>query len=135
MPAALPYWRWALALAGALVVLACSEDNIIGPDNHLEVANDTNSFQWQVTGLDNVTQVNIYFWETTGTTANVNQSGSLTSGTATVTIWDPIGTEVYASSLGTTGTFTTDAGIAGTWTIQVQFEKATGTFDFSVETP
>jgi hypothetical protein len=132
---ALPAWRLSLMLAAALVILACSEDNIIGPENQLEVVNDTNSFEWQVTGLDNVSQTVIYFWEMTGTTANVNQSGTLTGGSATVTIRDQIHAEVYTASLGTTGTFTTSTGTTGTWAIQVVLEGATGTLNFRVENP
>lgn len=40
-----------------------------------------------------------YAWEMTGTTTDVNQSGTVTAGSATLTILDDAGTEVYTGDL------------------------------------
>ena len=123
-----------LALALTLGVAACSSGNVLGPENQLSVTNNPGSFQIQATALNNVEQTLSYTWENTGTTANVNQSGSL-SGTATLTITDADGTQVYTRSLTDTGTFQTDAGTTGDWTIRVVFSGASGALDFRVQTP
>lgn len=122
------------ALALAIGVAACSDSNVLGPDNQLEVANNPGTFQIQATALNNVEQTLSYTWVQAGTTANVDQSGSL-SGTATVTITDADGTQVYTRSLTQTGTFQTDAGTAGNWTIQVVLGGTSGALNFRVQTP
>src|SRR3972149_3914334 len=67
-------------LSLVLLVAGCaSSSNVIGPENELEVNNASNTFQWQVTALSNVTQTLKYTWVITGTVANVNQSSSLGS--------------------------------------------------------
>jgi hypothetical protein len=124
----------ALALVLTLGVAACSDSNMIGPENQLEVTNTPGSFQIQATALDNVEQTLSYTWVNAGTTANVDQSGSL-SGTATVTITDADGTQVYTRSLTQTGTLQTDAGTAGNWTIQVVLGGTSGALNFRVQTP
>lgn len=123
-----------LAIALAIGVAACSGANILGPDNQLEVANNPGSFQMQATALDNVEQTLSYTWENAGTTANVNQSGSL-SGTATLTILDDGDNEIYSRSLSETGTFATETGGTGMWTIRVVLSGASGALNFRVQTP
>lgn len=127
------------ALVGAVFMVlflgACDGTNVIGPDNQPEIINNTDTFQWQVTALDNVSQTLTYPWETTGATANVNQSSSMSGGSATLLITDADGTQVYSGSLADNGTFPTAAGTAGTWTIAVTLSGASGTFNFRVETP
>ena len=120
----------------ALVVAACGgSDNLIGPDNQLEVTNANDSFQWQVSALSDVTQVLNYNWENTGTSANVNQAPSLDGGAATLEIADADGMVVYTRSLSENGTFTTTSGKAGTWTIKVSLDHARGTLNFRAEKP
>ncbi|HSM61596.1 MAG TPA: hypothetical protein VK849_12395 [Longimicrobiales bacterium] len=119
----------------ALLVAGCDGDNLIGPDNALEVNNATDSFQWQVSALSSVTQTLTYAWENTGTTANVNQSASLTAGSAMLRVTDAQGVEVYARSLGENGTFQTSEGSAGSWTVTVKLSEANGTFNFRLQKP
>jgi len=118
-----------------LGVAACDGGNLIGPDNQLEVTNATDDFQWQVSNLNNVTQTLTYTWQNTGTSANVNQSTSPSGGSATLTISDADGAQVYSRSLSETGTFQTDTGSAGAWTIVVDLSGADGTFNFRVQKP
>lgn len=124
---------WGL-LATLLVVAGCS-DNVIGPENELEVANQVDTFEWQVTALDDVTQTLSYTWAMTGTVANVNQSAGPSGGTATVRILDDAGIEVYSRSLRDNGTFQTSTGTAGNWTIVVALDDVSGAVNFRVEKP
>lgn len=119
----------------ALLVAGCDGDNLIGPDNALEVNNATDSFQWQVSALSSVTQTLTYAWENTGTTANVDQSARLTAGSAMLRVTDAQGVEVYARSLGENGTFQTSEGSAGSWTVTVKLSEANGTFNFRLQKP
>ncbi|MDJ0766920.1 MAG: hypothetical protein QNJ97_28355 [Myxococcota bacterium] len=122
-----------IVLMGA--ISACGSSNLIGPDNSLEVGNATDSFQWQVSSLNNVSQTLTYVWETTGTRANVNQSAEILSGSATVRISDENGIEVYSRSLADNGTFSTETGATGRWTIVVELSGVDGALNFRVQAP
>ncbi|HJN91848.1 MAG TPA: hypothetical protein QGF05_03845, partial [Dehalococcoidia bacterium] len=74
-----------------VALFACGGSNVIGPDNELEVASTADTFQWQVSDLDDVTQIVMYGWPMTGTVATVNQSSALAGGSATLTIQDASG--------------------------------------------
>lgn len=125
----------------ALGASGCGGSNVIGPDNQLEVTNVTDSFEWQVTALDDVSQTLTYAWVNTGTVANVNQSSSsgtsstLSSGAASLRVTDAGGAEVYSRSLAENGTFVTSTGATGTWTVTVTLSDVTGTLNFRLEKP
>lgn len=121
--------------AFGLLMMACSSGNVLGPGNQPEVDNQTDTFQWQVTAMDNISQTLTYTWQNTGTTANVNQSPNLASGSASLVMEDASGTEVYSRSFGQSGTFTTDSGSAGAWTIRVTISGASGALNFRAEKP
>ena len=128
---AVPYF-----LVLVLLVSGCAATaNLIGPENQLEVGNATDTFQWQVSALSDVTQTLTYTWANTGTTANVNQSSSLGSGSAVLRVTDDRGVEVYSRSLAENGTFQTDSGSAGNWTVTVTLTQATGTLNFRLQKP
>lgn len=114
---------------------ACGSSNVLGPDNNVQISNNTDTFEWQASSMDNITQTLSYFWQNTETTANVNQSPTLSGGSATLTISDADGTRVYARSLGEGGTFTTTAGTSGEWTIEVKMSGASGGLNFRAEKP
>ncbi len=118
-----------------LMAMACSDANVIGPENQLEIANNPGAFEWQVTALTKVTQTLTYSWANPGTTANVNQASSLGSGSATVRVTDGSGAQVYTRSLSENGTFQTSAGTTGTWTVVVTLDEASGTLNFRLNTP
>ncbi len=119
----------------AMVAISCGGKNPIGPSNQPEIANNRDNFQFQASNLARTTQVLSYTWENTGTSANVNQSGQISSGTAILTIRTSSGAEVYNRDLSTTGTFTTGTGAAGSWRIDVRLENVTGTLNFRVQKP
>lgn len=118
-----------------LAAAACSDANLIGPSNQLEVNNSPGTFQWQVTALSKVTQTLTYTWTNNGTTANVNQDSGISSGSATLRVTDAAGTEVYSSDLSQNGTFQTSAGTPGGWTVVVTLDQASGAVNFRLQTP
>ncbi len=126
--------RFTAVIAFAVLVSGCG-DNVIGPKNQLEVTNVTDSFQWQVTALDDVSQTLTYTWANTGTSANVNQATSITGGTATLILTDAAGVEVFRKNLRENGTFATGTGTAGGWTIRIVLDEVGGTLNFRAQKP
>jgi hypothetical protein len=128
--------RWtcmALALAGLTALAGCGSDNTLSPQFQPEVANNIDSFQFQATGVTNVTQTLNYSWTNTGTAANVDQSCAITQGTATIQIRDSQGTLVYSRTLADGGTFSTSAGVSGTWSVRVVLSDIDGTLNFRAQ--
>lgn len=123
-----------LLLATAVcAALAAGCDSSTSPGINPEIANNPDTFQYQVTDIRNYSHVNDYTWQNTGTTANVNQSTTITGGTATLVILDAEGTQVYSRSLGENGTFVTSTGVSGSWTIRVTYAAASATVNFRVQ--
>ena len=127
-----------LTIAGLVLVLAftngCDSDsNPIAPSNQPEVANATDTFQFQASNVARTTQTLTYSWTNTGSVADVNQSGQITSGEAVLTIRDGSNAQVYSRDLKNTGTFTTSSGAMGTWRIEVRLTDVTGTLNFRVQ--
>ena len=60
---------------------------------------------------------------------------AITAGTATLTIRDANGTQVYSQSLTVNGTLVTNAGMSGNWTIQVALTNVSGTLNFRAQKP
>jgi hypothetical protein len=103
------------------------------PQYQLELANQTDSFEFQVTDLIQVTQTLQYTWHTTGAQATINQASQLSAGTARLVLRDAAGTPVYAADLRANGTFRSTTGEAGNWTIQVELTTVSGTLNFRVQ--
>ncbi len=120
------------ALVALVSLAACGGGNVIGPDNQLQVTNAADNFQWQASNLSNVTQTLSYTWQNSGTLAHVDNSSSITGGTATLTITDAGSTQVYSGSLASAST-DTGAGTAGSWKIEVKLSGVTGTLNFRVQ--
>jgi len=114
-------------------MLAACGGQTINPRFQPEISNLTDSFQWQVTGMTNVSQVLSYTWQNTGTTGNVNQATSITAGTALLLIRDAQDTPVYVRDLTQNGTFVTNAGTSGAWKIEVTLSKVSGAINFRVQ--
>lgn len=117
-------------MLGALSACGSDRSNPLGPAVQPEVVNNADAFSFQVTGVQNASATLDYSWQNTGTVATVNQSASIASGSATLVIRDAAGTQVYSRSLSDNGTFTSTAGVAGTWTIRVVFSGTSGTVNF-----
>ena len=116
-----------------LAVMIGCKDNATNPRFEPEITNATDSFQFQVTNIRKISQTLRYTWQNTGTVANVNQSCSVSEGTAGLTIHDGAGLQVYSRNLSDNGTFVTSAGTAGNWTIQVVLSNCSGTLNFRVQ--
>lgn len=120
----------AVVMLGALSACGSDRSNPLSPAVQPEVVNNTDAFSFQVTGVQNASATLDYSWQNTGTVATVNQSASIASGSATLVIRDAAGTQVYSRSLSDNGTFTSTAGVAGTWTVRVVFSGTSGTINF-----
>lgn len=123
----------AAALAASLMLGGCK--NSTGPlaPFQPQINNIADNFEFQATGVSNVTWTYTYTWSNSGTTASVNQSTTVTAGTAVVTVLDKNGAQVYTQSLSANGTFATSAGVTGNWTVRVVFTNYSGTVNFRVQ--
>jgi hypothetical protein len=91
------------------------------------------NFQFQATGVTNATWTYTYNWSNSGDSATVNQATTVTAGSATLTVFDKNGTQLYSQSLSANGTFGMTKGLAGAWSIKVVFTNYSGTVNFRVQ--
>ena len=128
------FTRILATLALVAAISACGSDNqVLGPQYEPEVVNVQDSFSFQATDISNITQQFSYSWENTGVSANIDQSCSITSGSATVRVVDSVGKAVYSSDLSNDGSFQSTDGSTGTWVIQVTLSATGGTLNFSLQ--
>jgi hypothetical protein len=133
--------RWHRAIAAlallmtALLGSACSDSPAAAPLAPFEpqINNIADNFEFQATGVTDVTWTFTYTWSNSGTMASVDQSTTVGAGSAVVTVYDAVGTQVYTQSLSANGTFDTSAGVAGNWTVKVAFVNCDGTVNFRVQ--
>lgn len=118
-----------ITLACLVLAAACGSDPTAPPGIQPQIVNNTDAFSFQVTSLSSVTGVYTYTWQNTGTLAKITHASDAGgTGTATVTIKDAAGTQVYSGAFATSGEITTSpAGVAGTWTITVTFTNYSNT--------
>ena len=128
-------FRGIIAILSILLSLlaGCSKDPL--SPFQPEITNAQDNFQFQATGITKVTTTKSYNWLNTGTTANVNQSCVITRGSATLTILDADGTQVYTADLADNGTFVTTSGTTGTWVIRVELTGLSGTLNLRAQKP
>ncbi len=117
----------------ALLVGCGGGTSALNPQFQPQVGNQADNFQFQTTGIKNVTQTLTYTWQNTGTRASINQACSITAGLATIVIRDSSGALVYSADLAANGTFTSTAGTTGNWTITVTLSGVNGTLNFRVQ--
>ena len=117
----------------SFALAACGDGNPIGPSNQPEVGNNPDNFQFQASNLVRTTQTLIYTWTNTASVANVDQSGRIDSGEATLSLRDASGQEVYSRTLTSTGTFKSSSGTAGPWRIELRLTGVTGTVNLRVQ--
>jgi hypothetical protein len=122
----------AVAVLVAAALLSGCKKSSTAPSSPT-VTNHADDFSYQTPHYDGHTGVESYAWSNTGTSADVTQSSSLSSGFATLLIVDGTATKVYQETLSAPGTFQTAVGTAGTWTIQVNYANAKGTVGFTVK--
>ena len=114
-----------------LAVTAC-HDRSLGP-NEPEITFAKHSFEFQGTGFSNFTKSLEYKWTNAGTTANINQTSAIDSGSAVLTILDADSVQVYSRPLADNGTFVTSSGRAGIWVIRVTSTDLSGKLSFRVQ--
>lgn len=114
---------WALGLVLAVALVGCNDTT--APGIQPEIANLADNFQFQTSSLRNASGSWSYTWQNTGTAATVNQSCSISNGTAMLVVKDAGGAQVYSRDLAENGTFVTSTGPTGAWTIEVVFERVT----------
>jgi len=133
-----PRARYLLSAIASLLLLAvasgCGNDPV-SPGRDWQVNNAPDTFQFQATAMENYTTTLQYSWSNSGTTANVDQSSSVSDGSASLTLRDANGTQVYSRNLGQNGSFSSAAGTSGTWTVTVTMSKTTGTLNFRAQKP
>jgi len=122
--------RW--MLASVLALSACG-DSTTSPGIQPEIVNATDNFQYQVSAIEDYSGTQTYTWQNTGTTATVNQSASVSAGSATLVLLDADGTQVYSRSLAEDGTFSSAAGTAGSWTVRVSYSSVDATVNFRAD--
>lgn len=118
--------------AGALILAACG-DSTTAPGTNPEIINTVDNFQYQVSDIQQFSGTQTYSWQNSGTTATVNQSASIASGSATLVLKDANGVQVYSRSLADNGTFTSAAGAAGVWTVRVVYSSVSATVNFRLD--
>jgi hypothetical protein len=104
----------------------------IPPQFHPQVTIQTDNFQFQA-GATNYTSTLTYTWENTGDVSTIEQGSAITLGSGSVTIQDAAGSDVYSADLAPDGTFTSQAGTPGQWTVVVKLTKVTGTLNFRAQ--
>lgn len=120
-------------ILGILLLAGCGKAPTV-PGIQPQINNAPDNFQYQTSNVRNYTGSATYSWSNSGTNATINQATTITGGSITLTIRDAAGTQVYSNSLASNGTFTTSpAGVAGTWSIQVDYAAASGTVNFRVQ--
>ena len=121
-----------LCLLLCVAVLAgCSDAT--SPGVEPEIVNETDNFEFQVSDVRRYSRSLQYTWQITGTQADVNHATTLIQGTATLSIRDADDNQVYNGNLDANGTFQTDPGTAGDWTIRVILVDTSGTLNFRVQ--
>ena len=124
-----PASRFVGALLTMLLFVACDPLAPFEP----EIGNNPDNFQFQATALKSVTLTRSYAWEHSGSIANVNQATTLSGGSAILIVLDASGKEVYRRNLTDNGTFKTEPGTSGRWTIRIELVIASGTVNFRVQ--
>jgi len=123
--------RAGVLLTGVALLAACSSSTSLAPFQP-QINNVADNFQFQATGVTNVTWTYTYIWSNSGDSATVNQATTITGGSATLTISDNSGM-LYSQSLSANGTFGMTKGLPGSWTIKVVFTNYSGTVNFRVQ--
>jgi hypothetical protein len=118
---------------GLLFLLGSGCGDTVRSGKDWQVKNAADTFEFQVTDMQNYSKILEYVWTNTGTTATVNQACSISGGNATLTVKDAAGTTVYARSLKDNGTYPSTAGTAGSWLIRVELSKTDGTLNFRAQ--
>jgi hypothetical protein len=118
----------AAALAALALVVGCG-DGPTAPGIQPQITNLTDAFSYQVSAVQSFTGTYTYTWQNTGTVAKITHASDAgATGTATLTVKDAAGTQVYSGELVSSGQpLTAPAGVAGAWTVKVVYSNYSNT--------
>ena len=117
------------AAVTALVLVAACGDDPTAPGIEPQITNLSDAFTYQVSSIQNFTGTHNYTWQNTGTVAKITHASDAgATGSATLTVRDAVGTEVYSGQLATSGEPLSDpAGVSGAWTITIVYSDYSNT--------
>jgi hypothetical protein len=109
--------------ATALVLTAGCGDDPTAPGIEPQITNLSDAFSYQVSSIQDFTGSYSYTWQNTGTVAKITHASDAgAAGSATLTVRDAEGNQVYSGQLATSGEPLSDpAGVAGAWTITIAY--------------
>jgi hypothetical protein len=113
----------------ALVWVAACGDGPTAPGIQPQIINNTDAFSYQVSSIQGFSGTYNYTWQNTGTVAKITHASDAgASGSATLTVKDAAGTQVYSGQLASTGQPLSDpVGVAGAWKITVVYSNYSNT--------
>lgn len=123
-----------VAFAASIIVAlipACAGDPL-GPEGQFQVTSSVDFFLIQMWNLDDANDTHSYQWQTTGTQATVDISLRASGGSVILTIKDAAGTVVHQADVLDDNDTDTAVGVAGTWTIELEIQNVSGSFDVSI---
>lgn len=113
----------------ALALVGGCGDAPTAPGIQPQITNLTDAFSYQVSSIQNFSGTYSYTWQNTGTVAKITHASDAgATGTATLTVKDATGTQVYSGQLASTGQpLSAPAGVAGAWTITLVYSGYSNT--------
>lgn len=122
-------FAYGMAFVALSAVSACGDNPTAPPGIQPQITNNPDVFSYQITDLSRVSGTYSYTWQNTGTLAKVTHSSdSGATGTATLTVKDAAGAEVYTGPFASTGEpLSSPSGVAGAWTITVVYTNYSNT--------
>ena len=118
-----------VAAAAALALVAGCGDEATAPGIEPQITNISDAFSYQVSSIENFSGTHTYTWQNTGTVAKITHASDAgATGSATVTVRDAAGIQVYSGQLLSTGEPVTDpAGATGAWTVTIAYSDYSNT--------
>ena len=118
----------AVAIIALALVVACG-DGPTAPGIQPQITNQADVFSYQVSSIQNFSGTYNYTWQNTGTVAKITHASDAgPTGTATLTVKDGAGTQVYSGELASSGEpLTAPVGVAGAWKITVVYSNYSNT--------
>lgn len=133
-------WVAAATLTASMIMSGCAGAGCSGgntPNGQVAVCNQQGSFSYG-TNAGMASKTDTYTWSNPGDQAEVHWAMNLGMGSATLTIQDAGGKQVFSKSFSGVGqessTTTTQTGTPGDWTIQVRLSGTSGQVAFEINT-
>jgi hypothetical protein len=116
------------ALTALMLVGGCGDDPT-APGIEPQITNLSDAFSYQVSSIQSFTGTYSYTWQNTGTVAKITHASDAgATGSATLTVRDAEGAQVYSGQLATSGEPLSDpVGASGAWTITLVYSDYSNT--------